>query len=101
MARYLVETNHTARECTWALKQALRGDTAFLDRFEWGCRDGDHRGWAIVDAEDRFAAQAMVPRLLRPYTRIVELTPFSPKEALAYHEALWTDHPRPRVLSLS
>src|SRR4029450_11663255 len=40
MARYLVETNHTARECTWALKNAIQDNPEFLSRFEWGCKDG-------------------------------------------------------------
>ena len=53
-----------------------------MNRFEWGCKDGDHRGWAIVDAEHKFAAQALVPRVMHPYTRIVELTRFNATEAL-------------------
>ena len=88
MARYLVETNHTARECMWALKQALRENPEFLTQFEWGCKDGEHRGWAIVDAEDKFAVQALIPQILRPYTRIVALNEFTPGEAQAYHEGL-------------
>jgi hypothetical protein len=95
MARYLVETSHTARECMWAMEQALRGDTAFLDHFEWGCKDGEHRGWAMVDAENKFAAQLLVPRVMHPYTRIVELTQFSPAEARAYHEILLPVHAAP------
>jgi hypothetical protein len=86
MARYLVETGHTDRECLWALKQSLRDGPEYVSRFEWGCKDGEHRGWAIVEAEHKFAAQALVPQLLRPYTRIIELNQFSQAEAAAYHE---------------
>ena len=101
MSRYLVESTHTARECTWALKKALQYDPAYFDQFEWGCKDGDHRGWAIVEAEDKFAEHAMVPRVVRPYTRIVELNQFSPEEARAYHEALWPAHSRAEALSVA
>ena len=101
MSRYLVETTHTARECTWALKKALQYNPQFLTIFEWGCKDGDHRGWAIVEAEDKFAVHALVPRVLRPYTHIVELNPFTPAEAQAYHEALWPAHPHAPALSVA
>jgi hypothetical protein len=93
----MVETNHTARECLWALKQTLHESPEFLAHFEWGCEDGDHRGWAIVEAEHKFAAQALVPQTLRPYTNIVALNEFTPGEAAAYHEALFPVGPTPHA----
>ena len=86
MRKFLVEMTHTQRECIWALKQTLNAGPGFLSRFDFGCKDGEHVGWAIVDAESKFAAQELVPRILRPKARIVELCQFTPDEVLAFHE---------------
>jgi len=87
MPKYLVETAHTPRECVWALKQMLDQGPEFLERFDWGCHDGEHVGWAIIEAENKFVAQELVPRILRPKARIVELCQFTPDQVRTYHEA--------------
>ena len=86
MATFLVESHHTARECVWALRQILRQEPADLDQFDWGCRDGVHVGWAIVEADSKFDVQATIPRVLRPQARIVQLNRFTPVEIMAFHE---------------
>lgn len=86
MSKFLVEMTHTSRECAWALKQTLDAGPAFLNRFDFGCKDGEHVGWAIVDVESKFAAQELVPRILRPKARIVELCQFTPEQVRAFHE---------------
>ena len=88
MRQYLIETRHTARECIWAAHQHYDDFDAFVARFAWGCKDGDHSGWAIVEAVDKFEAQSLVPRPLHPKTRIVELNGFTPEEGRAFHEGL-------------
>jgi hypothetical protein len=85
MSKYLVELAHTQRECVWAVKQLLDAGPEFLARFDWGCRDGEHFGWAIVEADSKFAAQDLVPSIFRFKARIVELSPFTPEEVLALH----------------
>lgn len=87
MPRYMVEMSHTLRECAWALKTLHDQGPSFLAQFDWGCRDGEHIGWAIVEAENKFHAQELVPRILRPKTRIVELCQFTPEQVQMLHEA--------------
>jgi hypothetical protein len=86
MSRYLIETSHTPRECVWALKQLLHHRPDAVPEFEWGCHDGVHTGWSVVEAEHRFAAMDVVPRVLRPNTRIVQLNQFTEDEIMAFHE---------------
>jgi hypothetical protein len=86
MPKYLIESSHTARECVWALKVLLSETPETLDQFQWGCRDGEHVGWAVVEAENKFVAQELVPLKLRPKARIVELYQFRPEEIRAFHE---------------
>ncbi len=87
MSKFLVEVTHTPKECVWAVKQLLDAGTEFLARFDWGCHDGEHVGWAIVEADSKFAAQDIIPRILRPKARIVALNQFTPEEVLAAHQA--------------
>jgi hypothetical protein len=87
MSKYLVEVAHTQRECVWAVKQLLDAGPEFLSRFDWGCHDGEHVGWAIVEADSKFAAQEIIPLILRPKARIVELCQFTPEQVLAMHKA--------------
>jgi hypothetical protein len=87
MSKYLVELAHTERECVWAVKQLLDAGPEFLARFDWGCRDGEHIGWAIVEADNKFGAQELIPPIFRFKARIVELGKFTPEEVLASHAA--------------
>jgi hypothetical protein len=83
----MVEMSHTQRECVWALKALLDGAPGFLDRFDWGCQDGEHVGWAIIEAENKFQAQELVPQILRAKTRILELRQFTPDQVRSLREA--------------
>jgi hypothetical protein len=86
MAKFLVESSHTARECVWALRQVLRQGSENLEQYDWGCRDGVHVGWAIVKANTKFDVQSTIPEMLRAQTRIIRLNRFRPEEIMAFHE---------------
>jgi hypothetical protein len=48
----------------------------FLTNADWGCADGDHRAWMVVDMESRQAAQAVIPPGFRPEARVTRLVKF-------------------------
>ncbi|MBM2810876.1 MAG: hypothetical protein HW416_1635 [Chloroflexi bacterium] len=85
MPTYLIETPHTMEECAWSLKQILDHGTQMLDKFNWGCMDDEHRGWAIVEAANKFEAQDIIPTILRSKARIIELQKFTADEVRAFH----------------
>ena len=78
MDRYLVVSPHTEGDCTKALQ--LVEATGYITHFDWGCKDGVHTGWAIVEADNRSEAVMSVPSLVRPMAHAVKLTKFSPDE---------------------
>jgi hypothetical protein len=88
MNRYIVEMTHTPHDCVWALKQLLSAGPEFLGHFDWGCKDGEHIGWTIVEAESKFEAQKLVPRILHPTTRIIQLNQFTREQVEAFHEGM-------------
>lgn len=83
MDRFLVIAPHTKEECKQALQQVLAA--GFITHFEWGCKDGEHTGWAILEAENSKEAMMSVPPAQRHSASIVRLTKFSPSDIEAMH----------------
>jgi len=70
----------------WATREVLRQGPQNLERYHWGCKEGTHVAWAIVEADTKFDVLATVPAGLRAQTRIVQLNRFTPDEVMAFHE---------------
>ena len=83
MERYLVISPHTAEDCAKAIKQIE--SVGSLTRFDWGCKDGEHTGWVIVEADSKAQALMVVPSVERPRARVVKLVKFGPAEVKAMH----------------
>jgi hypothetical protein len=75
MDRYLIETPHTAQDCKMIVHQIYA--MGYLYHFDWGCMDGVHSGWAIIEAESEAQARLAVPPLLRSKARVVKLCKFT------------------------
>jgi hypothetical protein len=90
VARFLIEVAHDPDEfaCARVVKTFLTSGSHFLTHADWGCADGDHRSWVIVDVADKTEAMAVVPPPLRPATRITGLNSFS----LPYIEEVLKKH---------
>jgi len=74
MERYLIESPHSVEDCDKAIDELHAA--GYLHHFEWGCKDSDHTGWAIVEAVNREHAKQIVPWFLRDRARIVKLVKF-------------------------
>jgi hypothetical protein len=83
MKRFLVVSHHTGQECVRALKETLA--IGYLTHFEWGCKDGIHTGWAILEAEDKTQAMLSIPTFLRGKGQVVQLAKFDPEKVSAMH----------------
>lgn len=82
MNRYLIESPHTAKECASLLTQVLA--MGYLHCFDWGCKVGEHAGWAIIEAESESHARLAVPPLVRERARVVRLTKFSDEDVRSF-----------------
>jgi len=83
MDKYIVESPHTAGDCKKALKDVL--SAGYLSHFDWGCLDGDHRGWVIIEAASAQEALMVVPVGYRPQAKVVKLTKFSREQLEKMH----------------
>ena len=82
MARFLIEVPHEgkAKECALAVKVLLSSGSHYLTHAEFGCLDGEHKAWIIVEMDSKEDARFILPPVYRPRARIVELNKFSLEE---------------------
>ena len=82
MARFLIEVPHegTTAACARAVELFLRTGSHFLTHADWGCRDGEHKSWIIVDVDNKDEARGIVPSVYRSQARIVQLNAFTMKD---------------------
>ncbi|HVO73155.1 MAG TPA: hypothetical protein VMT35_03965 [Ignavibacteriaceae bacterium] len=86
MDRYLIETTHTKEDCLHVLDLILAH--GFITHYDWGCDDGVHTGWAIVEADSRSEALLSVPPLIRNKARAVKIRKFSPEIIQSFHKQM-------------
>ena len=86
MARYIVEIAHTSEDCVEALNSIVAVSREFINRFDWGCKAGDHTGWAIVEAGDESVARMMLPTSLRRGARVVAVNKFTVEDVQSFHK---------------
>lgn len=79
MARFLIEVPHgaEAKECALAVKILLSSGSHYLTNAEFGCLDGDHKAWIIIEADNKEEVQFILPAAYRSKAKIVELNKFS------------------------
>ncbi len=78
MPRFLIEIPHSSDKiaCTKVVREFLSSGSHFLSNADWGCADGDHRAFMIVDLPTKGDAQAIVPPAFRADARVVRLVKF-------------------------
>jgi hypothetical protein len=79
MPRFLIEVPHETEtvSCARAAKLLLETGSHFLTHADFGCMDGDHRAWILVEGNTKEEVLKMVPLPYRAGARIVGLTKFS------------------------
>lgn len=85
MTRYLITSVHAPEECLRAMDEELAKGSAVLDKFVYGCREGDHTGYAIVEAKSRSEALALVPGFLQDNACVARVDKFTPAEVKSLH----------------
>jgi hypothetical protein len=75
MAKFLIEVPHSEDkyECTIAIKVFLNSGSHFLANADWGCKDGEHKAWLVVDVNDKNEARQILPPIYRNDAKITQL----------------------------
>ena len=79
MARFLIEVQHEPEvvACAKVVKVFLSTGSHLLTHADWGCMDGNHSAWLVVDVDRREDALQVVPPAFREKARIVALNKFT------------------------
>ncbi len=92
MARFLIEVPHESSTvaCARVVDVFLKTGSHFLSTADWGCRDGVHKAWIIVEVDSKDEARGIVPPAFRTQALVVQLNSFTIEEI----ESILRDHER-------
>ena len=79
MARYFIEVPHEAEPeaCIRAVKAFHNTGSHFLSNADWGCYDGDHKAWMILELDSKREALSIIPPGFKSEAKIVQLNKFT------------------------
>ena len=79
MPRFLIEVSNPeeAVACARVVQVFLATGSHFLTHADWGCMDGAHSAWIIVDVDSKDQARSIVPPPFRSEAKIIELNKFT------------------------
>jgi len=82
MPRFLIEVPHETEKvaCALAVRILLTTGSHFLTNADFGCLDGDHKAWIIVEGESKEEVQSILPPTYRSQAKIVKLNKFTLEE---------------------
>lgn len=82
MEKFLIEVPHDEDKgsCKRAIQVFLRSGSHFVTNADWGCMDGDHKAWLIVEVENKDAAIRILPAAYRRNAKITRLHKFTREE---------------------
>ncbi|HER07424.1 MAG TPA: hypothetical protein ENO20_00805 [Bacteroides sp.] len=82
MKKYLIEVPHDEDviSCVQAVRIFLTSGSHFLANADWGCKDGDHKAWLVVEVNGKEEARRILPPAYRANAKIVELNKFTMDE---------------------
>jgi hypothetical protein len=79
MPKFLIEVPHepTTVACAKAIRIFLETGSHFLTNADWGCGDGEHKAWFVIDVDTRDDARNVVPHAYRRDAKITQLSRFT------------------------
>lgn len=89
-ARFLIEVPHeeSTLACARVVDVFLKTGSHFLSNADWGCKDGVHKAWMVVEVGNKEEARHIVPPAFRAEARVVKLNKFTIEEV----EQILHDH---------
>jgi hypothetical protein len=91
MPKFFIEVPHEGDmiSCAKAIRVFLETGSHFLTNAEWGCKDGEHKAWFIIEVDSKEEARNVVPNAFRRDAKVTLLSRFTMKDIegmLSHHE---------------
>jgi len=82
MAKFIIEVPHEKDliACAQVIESFLNYGSHFATKADWGCKDGVHKAWITVEAENKVDARNILPPAYRAQATIVQLNKFTLEE---------------------
>ncbi len=82
MEKFLIEVPHDGNKasCNQAIQVFLASGSHFVTHAEWGCMDGDHKAWLIVETKDKREAMRILPSAYQQDAKIIKINKFTRKD---------------------
>lgn len=82
MPRFLIELHHEDEvlACARVVQIFLATGSHFLTHADWGCMDGEHTAWIIVEVDSKEQARSILPPAFRSQAKIVALNTFTTEQ---------------------
>ena len=79
MSRFLIEVPHENKEeaCERAVVAFMATGSHFVTNADWGCSDGVHKAWIVVELDSKEEAMTILPPIFRQNATIITLQNFS------------------------
>lgn len=79
MPQFLIEVPHPEETlaCARIVKTFLSTGSHFLTHADWGCMDGVHSAWLMVEVANKEEARMIVPPQFRSQAKIIGLNKFT------------------------
>jgi hypothetical protein len=79
MAKFFIEVPHEEeiRACARVVQIFLATGSHFLTHADWGCDDGVHSAFLMVEAENKEEARRILPPQFRSEAKVTALTKFT------------------------
>ena len=83
MPRFLIEVPHEEDRiaCAQAVKIFLSTGSHFLTNADWGCYDGEHKAWILIETDSKEDARSILPSAFRTRAKVTQLSKFTMEEA--------------------
>lgn len=82
MEKFLIEVPHAGDKasCMRAIQVFLSSGSHFVTNAEWGCMDGEHKAWLMVEVENKEDALRILPSAYRRDAKITRILKFTRKD---------------------
>jgi hypothetical protein len=84
--QFLIELPHTKETCLRSLDKLNEMGPDTLEMWSFGCHEGNHTGYALVDADSVSEALEVVPSEERKQAKLHKLKKYTPEEIRSYHK---------------
>jgi hypothetical protein len=85
---YLVIAPHTTEQCMKLIEEMSTKGYAYLSKFKFGCKSGDHTSYAFLTGASEDDVRKMLPDEVQASAKIEKIDTFTPQQIADMHKGM-------------